>query len=109
MATTVQKNQPTELDTLRREVEELRAALAKRGGAAGAAIELPFKAHPPEYIERVLTVGRITVFLSPEQARKVTALAKGLREGHQLLPNGKPVYLPNHAIEWLLERLALVG
>jgi hypothetical protein len=107
MGTTQQQiTNRNELDALRREIDQLRADLAKRPENA---LALPFKPHPASYEERVLKEHRMTIHFTAAEARMITALAKGLSEAREKLANGKPVYLPGHAVQWLLEHVELVG
>lgn len=106
MATPTTKTNTSELEALRRENEELRAELATRPSKA---LALPFKPHPASYEERVLKEHRMTIHFTAAEARMITALARGLSDAREKLANGKPVYLPGHAVQWLLEHVELVG
>jgi hypothetical protein len=100
-----------QLAAMRAERDDLQDKLAKAGAtAAAAALTLPYPAMPANYHESVISVlnGR----LSYEQCLALRALFNGLYASRAVIKDGagvKPVYLPHHAVQWLLENLKFQG
>lgn len=109
MATPTTKNQTTEIESLRREVEQLRAELADSNAklANGDALSLPFVPLPEDYDERILR--NLDIRLTEPHKIKIRAIFTALEAQGAKLADGKPVYLPHHAVLWLLDNIKLTG
>ncbi len=93
-----------QLAAKRAECDQLKAQLdAMRAERGAAALTLPYPPMARDYEETVIRVlnGRLSLL----QAKKLRALHTGLTKCNARLADGKPVYLPFHAVEWLLESL----
>lgn len=86
-----------ERDLLKGKLEEV---LAKQ---AGDAFALAFSEMPTDYVERVIF--NVNTRLNDNQRLRLRALLDGLVKANAKLADGKPVYLPVHAVLWVLEQL----
>lgn len=93
-----------DLAAMRAERDALKASLDQAiADATSSALAVPFEPMPPHYQETIIRVlnGR----LSYDQSLRLRALLNGLTACNAKTDDGKPVYLPHHAVQWLLEQL----
>lgn len=93
---------------LRQKLLETKADLdAERATSVGKALHMPFKGLPKDYNESIIMA--LNCRLSQDQAIRMRALFNGLEARNVKLADGKPVWLPHHAILWVIENLTFDG
>ncbi|MEY2855664.1 MAG: hypothetical protein RL030_2796 [Pseudomonadota bacterium] len=93
-----------QLAALRIERDQLKAQLDQvTVTKAGTAFAVPFPAKPADYHEAIISV--VNTRLDNNQRLALRALFDGLYTASAKTKDGKPVFLPVHAVHWLLEQL----